>query len=322
MQIHGNAKLVPSARLLLVRRVVEEHGKVADVAAGFGVSERTAYRWLARWRAGDRELVDRSSAPRRVPRRTSRRVEVLIEKLRRLRMTSTRIAAELDMAVSTVGAVLAAARVASLCRVSSRPSHRTGMTVDTPASWSISTSRNSAASCGPAIESLDEACRAHVAMRCCAKAGSSSTSRSMTTSRVAYVEILGDQRAETCVAFFERANAWFVERGVRRASESSPTTDPAIAHERSPHRALAHKIQHVCAHDRIDRAPTAKQNDSSKPCCANGPTRPLRDQRPPQPGPRTLDRLLQPPTTTRRHQPPSTRHAAHRHLNNVPGNYN
>jgi len=46
VQIHGNAKLVPSTRVLLVRRVLEENGKVADVAAGFGVSERTAYRWL------------------------------------------------------------------------------------------------------------------------------------------------------------------------------------------------------------------------------------------------------------------------------------
>jgi len=45
VQIHGNAKLVPSTRVLLVRRVLEENGKVADVAAGFGVSERTAYRW-------------------------------------------------------------------------------------------------------------------------------------------------------------------------------------------------------------------------------------------------------------------------------------
>jgi transposase InsO family protein len=91
----------------LVRRVLEEHWKVADVAAALGISERTVYRWLARWRAGDRRLTDRSSAPGRVPRRTSVAVEALIERLRRLRMTSTRIAAELQMAVSTVGAVLA-----------------------------------------------------------------------------------------------------------------------------------------------------------------------------------------------------------------------
>jgi transposase len=106
VQIHANAKLVPSMRVLLVRRVREEGWKVAEVAAAFGVSERTVYRWLARWRTGDRQLRDRSSAPNRVPRRTPRSVERMIERLRRLRMTSTRIAVELEMAVSTVGAVL------------------------------------------------------------------------------------------------------------------------------------------------------------------------------------------------------------------------
>lgn len=54
MQVHANAKLVPSTRRLLVRRVLEEHWKVADVAAALGISERTVYRWLARWRGGDR----------------------------------------------------------------------------------------------------------------------------------------------------------------------------------------------------------------------------------------------------------------------------
>ena len=82
MQVHANAKLVPSSRLLLVRRVLEEAWKVADVAAAQGVSERTVYRWLARVRAGDQRLVDRSSAPRRVPRRTPKAVEALIEERR------------------------------------------------------------------------------------------------------------------------------------------------------------------------------------------------------------------------------------------------
>jgi leucine-zipper of insertion element IS481 len=63
--------------------VLEERWKVSEVAAAFEISERTVYRWLARWRAGDRELRDRSSAPRRIPRRTPRAVEALIEQLRR-----------------------------------------------------------------------------------------------------------------------------------------------------------------------------------------------------------------------------------------------
>jgi transposase len=44
----GNAKLVPSNRRLLVARVLGRQWKVTDAAAAFGISERTAYRWLAR----------------------------------------------------------------------------------------------------------------------------------------------------------------------------------------------------------------------------------------------------------------------------------
>jgi transposase len=65
--------------VLLVQRVLEEGWKIEAAAVAQGVSERTVYRWLARWRAGDHELLDRSSAPHRVPRRTSPAVERMIE---------------------------------------------------------------------------------------------------------------------------------------------------------------------------------------------------------------------------------------------------
>jgi transposase InsO family protein len=208
VQVHANAKLVPSTRLLLVRRVLEEHWKVADVAAALGISERTVYRWLARWRAGDRRLTDRSSAPGRVPRRTSVAVEALIERLRRLRMTSTRIAAELQMAVSTVGAVLARLGLNRLSRLAppeppnryerrhpgelvhidvkklgrfSRPGHRaTGdrMIRDRGAGWEF----------------------VHVAVDDC--------------TRLAYVEVLPDERGATTVEYLRRAQHWFAEHSV------------------------------------------------------------------------------------------------------------
>ena len=212
MHIHANAKLVPSMRLLLVERVLEERWKVADVAAAQGVSERTAYRWLARWRAGDRELLDHSSAPKRVPRRTPAAVETLIERLRRLRFTSTRIAAELQMAVSTVGAVLRRLGLNRLSRLEPpeppnryerrhpgelvhldikklsrfvRPGHRvTGRGVP-----------GSRGQLGQGWELV------HIAID--------------DYSRVAYVEILHDERGETCAGFLERATAWFAQRGVR-----------------------------------------------------------------------------------------------------------
>ena len=107
MKLHANARLCPASRRLLVERIEFEGWTTAEAAEAVGVSERTAYRWLARFRAGDELLLDRSSRPRRSPRRTPATVERMIEELRRLRMTSTAIAARLHMAVSTVGVVLA-----------------------------------------------------------------------------------------------------------------------------------------------------------------------------------------------------------------------
>jgi transposase InsO family protein len=195
----------------LVERIELEGWTVVDAAEAAGVSERTAYRWLARWRAGDRVLVDRSSAPRRVPRRTDPKRERLIEKLRRTRMTSPKIAATLRMAVSTVCAVLARLGLNRLSRLGPleppnryvrrhpgelvhldikklarfvRPGHRvTGRGV-----------RGWAGQRGQGWEFVHVAVDDH--------------------SRVAYVEILDDERAATAVGFLERAVSWFATRGV------------------------------------------------------------------------------------------------------------
>lgn len=210
MQVHANAKLVPASRLLLVQRIRQEGWKVTEVATAFGVSERTVYRWLARWRGGDHELRDRSSRPRRMPRRTPASTVRVIEELRRLRMTSSAIAAKLAMAVSTVGAVLVRLGLNRLSRLEppeppnrycrrhpgelvhldvkklrrfGRPGHRVtgrgpGTLTHTGAGWEA----------------------VHVAIDDC--------------SRLAYVEVLADERAVTTVGFLERALAWFAERGV------------------------------------------------------------------------------------------------------------
>ena len=52
MNMHKNARLTPQGRLLLVQRVREQGWTVAAAAGAAGLSERTAYRWLARYRAG------------------------------------------------------------------------------------------------------------------------------------------------------------------------------------------------------------------------------------------------------------------------------
>ncbi len=103
MKLHANARTCPNSRRLLVLRIVGECWSVAAAAEAAGVTERTAYRWLARWRAqGERGLLDRSSAPKRIPHKLGpERVEA-IAALRRLRMTAAEIAELVAMAISTV----------------------------------------------------------------------------------------------------------------------------------------------------------------------------------------------------------------------------
>jgi transposase len=79
----------------------------AVVAQAFGVSERTAGKWLRRWRLeGPAGLLDRSSRPRRCPHQVRPRLVRRIERLRRRRWSSPAIARQLGLPVSTVGVVL------------------------------------------------------------------------------------------------------------------------------------------------------------------------------------------------------------------------
>jgi transposase InsO family protein len=192
----------------LVGRVLSENWKVAQAAVSVGVSERTAYRWLARWRAGDRELHDHSSAPRRVPRRTPRAVEALIEQLRRLRMTSTRIAAELTMAVSTVCAVLCRLGLNRLSRLEPpeppnrycrrHPGELIHLDIKKLGRFHTPGHRVTGRGYGRNHKAGWEA--VHVAIDDC--------------TRLAYVEVLADETARTCIAFLERSVAWFAAKGV------------------------------------------------------------------------------------------------------------
>jgi transposase InsO family protein len=88
--------------------VLVEGWSLAAAAEAAGVSERTAWKWVDRYREeGEVGLEDRSSAPRAVPGRTPTDREELIVQLRELRFTSPEIAETLGMPLSTVGAVLA-----------------------------------------------------------------------------------------------------------------------------------------------------------------------------------------------------------------------
>jgi transposase InsO family protein len=105
--LHRNARTCPRSRRLLVERVLVEGWSLAAAAGAAGVSGRTAWKWVDRYRReGESGLEDRSSRPNRVPSRTPADREELVVALRELRFTSPEIAETLGMPLSTVGAVL------------------------------------------------------------------------------------------------------------------------------------------------------------------------------------------------------------------------
>ena len=107
MNTHKNARMTVHGRALLVKRVVEAGWPVARASEAAGVSTRTAYKWLARYRAGgERMLQDRSSAPARCPHRLQAATVAAIEGLRRERLSGPQIARDLGLPRSTVGAIL------------------------------------------------------------------------------------------------------------------------------------------------------------------------------------------------------------------------
>jgi len=107
MNLHANAALSWSGRQRLCELVVDEGWTVVAAAGAAGVSVRCARKWIGRYRLeGLAGLRDRSSAPRRVANRTAPdRIEA-IAKLRRLRFTAAEIAETLGMALSTVSGIL------------------------------------------------------------------------------------------------------------------------------------------------------------------------------------------------------------------------
>src|SRR3954462_9117235 len=118
MKVHANAPVGPKGCLTMVRRVVEERWSVTEAAAAAGVSDRTCRKWVARYGTeGEAGLLDRSSAPRSIPHRTPEELVEVIVSLRRLRMTAAEIAFCLAMALSTVSAVLVRVGLGKLSRL-------------------------------------------------------------------------------------------------------------------------------------------------------------------------------------------------------------
>ena len=209
MRLHRNARTCPNSRRLLVCRVLDEGWSLAEAAAAAGVSERTAWKWVARFRAeGEAGLFDRSSAPKRIPHRTpSERVES-IRVLRKLRMTAAEIAEALGMALSTVSLWLKRIGLGKRSRLEPpeppnryerrQPGELVHVDVKKLGRFKVAGKRvvgDRHSSRGYGWDFV------HVMVD--------------DRSRLAYAEVLGDQRGETAVGFLERGLAWFARLGVQ-----------------------------------------------------------------------------------------------------------
>ena len=215
--MHGNAPLTPEGRLRLCRRI-EAGWTVASAAESMNISRQCAHKWWRRYRDdGPAGLVDRSSRPHSCPHQTPARVERRIVALRKSRkLGPARLAGIVDVPASTVHRVLVRHGVNRL-RWMDRP---TGKVIRR-----IHTSR-----CGELVH-IDVKKLARIpdggGHRMLGRAGTRNGSMSKrgrgythihtaidAYSRLAYSEFAGPENTINCVAFLERAVAWFAHQGI------------------------------------------------------------------------------------------------------------
>ena len=223
MNLHANAKLGPKGRLVICRRVTDERWSLAEAAEAAGVSERTAGKWVRRYRSeGESGLLDRSSAPRRVHNATpAERVEA-IAALRRLRLTGPEIAETLEMATSTVSAVLRRIGLGKLSRLEPPEPVRRYERQRPGELIHIDVKKLGRIVGGAGHRVLGRPSRHHNPER---TDGSGVRRRQVgwesvhvcvdDATRLAYVEVLPDEKATTAIGFLRRAVSFYASHGVR-----------------------------------------------------------------------------------------------------------
>jgi transposase InsO family protein len=225
MEVHNNARSCPASRVLLVRRILGGM-PVTGAASAAGISKRTAFKWKKRYlEAGEAALVDRSSRPHRMPRQTHPdRVEEVL-RLRRRRHSGPQIAFRVGLSSATVARILARRGLSRLKSLEpkepvvryqrDRPGElihvdikklgrigRVGHRIH--GDYSIKTR-------GIGWEFV------HVAID--------------DASRLAYAEVLPNERSPSSTAFLRRSVAWFQSRGVIVESVMSDNGSCYVSHK-------------------------------------------------------------------------------------------
>lgn len=209
MNIHKNARLTPAGRWAVVSAVLAGT-EASTVARGARCSVRTVWKWLARYRAGGRAaLADRSSRPHRLGTRLPRYRHRQILRARHRRWSTTRIAQETGIALSTVIHLVRRHGLAWLPRLEPpRAVRRYEMSAPGELLHVDTKSLGRIGRVGHRIHG-DRRTRVrgigweavHVAIDA--------------YSRVAYAEVLPDERKHTTAGFLARAIAWYAALGVR-----------------------------------------------------------------------------------------------------------
>ena len=218
MNLHANAALSLNRRRQLCERVVDEAWTVTKAARAAEVSVRCARKWVGRYRTdGELGLFDHSCAPRSIPHRTSEQRVQAIAALRRLRFTAPEIAETLDMALSTVSGILTRIGMGKLGRLGLEPAvryerERPGELIHIdvkklgriirPGHRVTGRRKQSATTYTPDGRRIGDAGweYVHIAIDDC--------------TRLAYAEVLANEKATTVVAFLGRAVAFFERHGM------------------------------------------------------------------------------------------------------------
>jgi transposase InsO family protein/transposase len=239
MKLHANAALSLTQRRRMVLRVLEQGWTIKAAAAAAETSSQTCGKWVSRYRElGEFGLLDRSSAPELVANRTDERRIEAIAALRRLRFSGPEIAELLEMALSTVSGILQRIGMGRLGRLGLQPAERyererpgelihidvkklgriqggaghrmTGRRHYTPRLMDAAGRRRGTAGWD----------YVHIAIDDC--------------TRLAYAEVLPDEKASTAVAFLARAIEFFARHAI--------TVEGVLTDNGSPYRSAVHAL--------------------------------------------------------------------------------
>jgi transposase InsO family protein len=238
MKLHGNARTCPNSRRLLIERVVDEGWSVSAAAAAAGISERTVYRWLERFRReGVQGLIDRSSRPLRSPGQLPGAKVQAIRSLRKLRMTAAEIAEVLSLALSTVSLWLNRIGLGKRSRLEPpEPPNRyerrhAGELVHVDIKQLGRISARGAGHRMVGHKKSQVMPRRHNGRRLERATGFEYVHVMIDDySRLAYAEVLPTLSARCAIDFLRRGVSWFAERGVRVKAVMSDNGSAYVAH--------------------------------------------------------------------------------------------